>query len=316
VYYYINTIIHLSCFVKAHIDRVAPPQYNLAVLNGDLLSSGFEKLVSRLIDNMPDEAFVQEDKTMKFIEFGDNNRPTIILLHGGGLSRWSVEPLARQLQNRYHIVTPVVDGHGEDGGTPFISIEDSAGKLIGYIDRQLGGAVYAIGGLSLGAQITAEVLAQRPDIAEFAVLESGLMVPIRGTSALVAPSFKLFYGLIRKRWFSKAQAKSMRLPQEMFELYYEDTKKMTKESLVNMTLSNGTYALKDSIRNTTARVLIIVGSKELGIMKKSAALLHRSIQSSTLRIAQDMKHGELSLIRPDIYVRLLEELFEGKEKPA
>lgn len=72
---------------------------------------------------------------MLFKETENKSLPTIILLHGGGLSWWSLKPIINQLQDKYHVVTPVIDGHGEDGFETFVSIEDSATKLINYIDN-------------------------------------------------------------------------------------------------------------------------------------------------------------------------------------
>ncbi|WP_061994585.1 hypothetical protein [Clostridium sp. ATCC 25772] len=78
---------------------------------------------------------------------------------------------------------------------------------------------------------------------------------------LAVPTYKMFYGLIRKKWFSKLQAKILNVPEEMFERYYKDSLNITKESLVNITLSNGNYILKNTIKNTKAKVLIIVGER-------------------------------------------------------
>ena len=58
---------------------------------------------------------------MIFTEVGSRAHSTIILLHGGGLSDWSWKGVAEALVERYHVVTPVIDGHGEDGRTEFHS---------------------------------------------------------------------------------------------------------------------------------------------------------------------------------------------------
>jgi len=116
--------------------------------------------------------------------------------------------------------------------------------------------------------------------------------------------------LIKQRWFSKMQAKSMAVPEEWFELYYEDSSKMSKQSLINITLSNGNYALKTSISNVKAKVLVIAGEKEIGIMKKSANILHEAISGSELHIAQSLKHGELSIAYPQKYSELLKDFIK------
>ena len=246
---------------------------------------------------------------MIFKETANRQMPTIILLHGGGLSFWSLQRVVEQLQSDFHVVTPIIDGHGENGGEEFISIQDSAQKLMHYIDTEYNGKVYAIGGLSIGAQIITEVLSQRQNIAEYAIIESALVYPITGITAMTLPAYKLFYGLIKKRWFSRIQAKTLCVPAAMFEQYYQDSLKISKQSLINITLSNGSYNLKRSIADTKSKVLIIVGEKELGIMRKSAQRLHETIKSSKLYIAPAMKHGEMSLVHPAKYAELLKSFF-------
>lgn len=244
---------------------------------------------------------------MIFRETGPSHLPSIILLHGAGLSDWSWEKVVFRLSTKYHIITPIIDGHGEDAGCEFISIANCAHILIDYIDSIHKGKVLAIGGLSLGAQIALEVLSIRSDIAQYAIIESALVYPLQGTSVLV-PMYRLFYGLIKRRCLAKIQAAALYIPDELFESYYNDSLKITKPSLINIALSNGSYTLKGSISNTTARVLIIVGSKEIKIMQQSAALLHSQIKNSQLFIAEGMKHGQFSLRHSEQYIEQLREL--------
>ena len=106
------------------------------------------------------------------------------------------------------------------------------------------------------------------------------------------------------------QAKTLCLPTEQFEQYYQDSKKMTKQSLINITISNGDFELKKEIARTKARVLIIVGGKEINIMKKSAKRLNQEIDKSRLHVAPKMKHGEFSLVYPENYVKLVKEFID------
>ncbi len=247
---------------------------------------------------------------MLWKEVSQENKPVVIWLHGGGLSDWSLKGIVKQFEEDYNMITPIIDGHGEAGEEPFISIVDSADKLIDFIDTYCGGKVFLLGGLSLGAQIVIEVLSRREDIAEYAVIESALVYSMKNITAGMTPFYTLFYGLINKKWFSKMQAKSLCLPPEQFEQYYQDSKKMTKQSLINITMSNGDFNLKKEITRTKARVLIIVGGKEINIMKKSAQRLNYEIDKSRLHIAPKMKHGEFSLVYPVSYIKLVKEFIE------
>lgn len=246
---------------------------------------------------------------MLFHTFGSPEKPTIILLHGAGLSWWAYHKVAELMAEEYHVVLPTIDGYGEDADDTFESIERSAEKLIAYIKQEHGGHVFAVGGLSLGGQIAVEVLCQQADITDYAVLESALVIPIPGTRAMVAPTVRMSYGLIRNRWFAKMQAKALSLPDEMFENYFADSLKVSRESLINTLLSNGTYVLKGELSRTQAKTLILVGGREVSAEIKSAHKLHEAIAGSELYIAPGLKHGELSLIHPEEYVSRLNAFF-------
>ena len=147
---------------------------------------------------------------MRFVEYGKENLEKIVLLHGGGLSWWNYEDVAKSLQNEYHIILPILDGHAESD-KPFTTIEDNAKEIIEFIDTHCGGSVLLIGGLSLGGQILLEVLSKRNDICKYAIIESALVRPSKLTYFMIKPAFGSCYGLIKHKWFSKLQFKSLKL---------------------------------------------------------------------------------------------------------
>lgn len=251
---------------------------------------------------------------MIFKEFGNKNNPTIIFIHGGGLSWWSWTAQIEALKGNYHIVAPIIDGYGEDGDNTFISIQNSAEHVINYIKNNCKKGVFAICGLSIGAQIVVEILSRENDIAEKAVIESALVYPMSFSSKLIIPMCSLSYGLIKKRWFAKLQAKQLYVPEELFEKYYEDTLKVSKKSLINTLKSNANYPMPKNLLNTKTKTLILVGEKELSVMKKSAKLLNRTIRSSHLKIIEKCGHGEISLVYPNKYIDLLKHFFSNSIK--
>lgn len=248
------------------------------------------------------------DISMVFKESGNRGNPVVFLIHGGGLSGWMWRPQIEALEQQYCIVTPILDGHGEESGIVFESISKSAKEIIRFINENFDGKVFALCGLSVGAQIVVEILARENDIAEKAVIESALLHPSRLMAAAVKPVLALSYPLIRKRWFAKLQAKFTYLPNNMFEDYFCDSRKMSKESLLNIAVDNARYAVPVNLGNTSADVLILCGEKEYGIMKESAELLHRNIKNSTLKMIPDCGHG-YSLKSPDGYIELLQRHF-------
>lgn len=113
---------------------------------------------------------------MKFHEFGDIHSPHIILIHGGGNSWWNYLRQARLLSDKYHVILPVLDGHGEEFQKEYVSTEQSAQEILEYIKDQCGGHVFAIGGVSLGGQIVMELLSLDSHIADKVIIDGSLCI--------------------------------------------------------------------------------------------------------------------------------------------
>ena len=102
---------------------------------------------------------------MRFHTYGDPAMPPIMLIHGGGNAWWNYLRQARALAERYYVILPTLDGHGEEAATPYVSTEKTADELLDYIDTHCSGHLFALGGVSLGGQIVIELLSRRADVA-------------------------------------------------------------------------------------------------------------------------------------------------------
>lgn len=243
---------------------------------------------------------------MTVAEYGQQNDNVILLLHGGGLSWWNYREVAQKLAEQYHVVLPVLDGHA-DSDAPFAGIEENAAKLISYLDTRFGGTVLAIGGLSLGGQIAVEMLSQRKDICQYALLESTLVKPMKLTAALIGPAFGMSYGLIRQKWFAELQADYLGIPKALFDDYFRDTCKIGKADMVAFLKANSRYTIKPRLSETMAKVKIVAGSKEQKNIRDSAKLLHEAIPGSSMEMLPGLRHGDLSMNHPQYYGRMLTE---------
>lgn len=245
-------------------------------------------------------------------EYGTDKKDTIILLHGGGLSWWNYREVAELLQEEFHIILPILDGHtGSDRS--FSSIEDNAKEIIKYIDEKCGGSVLMIGGLSLGGQVLLEILSQRKDICRYAIVESTMAIPSKFTHAMIKPAFSSSFGLIKHRWFSKLQFKSLHMKEDLFDYYYQDTCGIKKEDMIAFLQANTAYKLKESIKDCQAKVYIYIGEKETSGIKKSAALIKKSLQEAKLTILPGLYHGEFSINYPKMYVSEVGKLIKDIE---
>ena len=246
---------------------------------------------------------------MHYVEFGKENNNIILLLHGGGLSWWNYEDVAKSLQKDYHVILPILDGHAKSE-KPFTTIEDNADEIIAFIDAYLGGSVFLIGGLSLGGQILLEILSQRNDICKYAIIESALVIPSKLMYSMIKPAFGSCYGLIQYKWFSKLQFKSLKIKSDLFDRYFRDTCAISKKDMVAFLQANSLYSLKESIKKCTAKVYVFVGGKEKNAMQKSAKVIHQALQESILQILPGLYHGEFSINQGKDYANKIREIIE------
>lgn len=244
---------------------------------------------------------------MDYREYGKGRDRHIILLHGGGLSWWNYRDEAEMLGDSFHVILPVLDGHA-GSGRPFTSIEDNAAEIAGFIERELGGSVEMIGGLSLGAQVLLAILAGRGDICRCAVVESACVIPSPLACALAGPALGMSHGLIRNRAFSRLQFEALHIREDLFGDYYRDSCRISRKDMTAFLRASSSYSLKDSLSGCRARVQVAVGGKEDRRMLRSAALIHGMIPGSTLEVLPGLHHGGLSLNRPAEYAARIREM--------
>ncbi len=116
------------------------------------------------------------------------------------------------------------------------------------------------------------------------------------------------YGLIKHRWFSKLQFKSLRIKQELFEEYFQDTCDISKSNMIAFLEANALYSIKSSIADCSAKTYVFVGEKESKAMQKSARIIQEKLQESLLQVLPNMYHGEFSINHAEDYAGKISEI--------
>ncbi|MBO5005971.1 MAG: alpha/beta hydrolase [Clostridia bacterium] len=248
---------------------------------------------------------------MNYIEYGKDNAEVIMLLHGGGLSWWNYREAAKILSARYRVILPILDGHAESD-LDFTTIEDNALEIINFIDTKFGGSIALLAGVSLGAQIALEILSLKSTICRFALIESALVKPMRIAASLISPMINLSYGLIKRKWFSKLQFKSLKIKEELYSDYFKDTCAITKKNMIAFLKANSLYKLKKQLADTEAEIYVFVGAKERKNMLRSAQTICNTVKDSHLKILKDRYHGEFSLNYAEEYAEKTDRILSGR----
>lgn len=244
---------------------------------------------------------------MNFHEFGDRNNPSVILIHGGGNAWWNYLRQGQLLSEKYHVILPTMDGHGEEYGTPYVSTEKTADKLLEYIDSNCGGRVFALCGVSLGGQIVIELLSRRADIAEKAIIDGAVCYPNRRMAKFCTAIIKMSHGMLFSERACRIQLAlmprvlppKMHYPMEMQAHYLRDMPLLPKETMVSIYRTYMHYSLKESLKECKAQVMYWYGEKEMKYVKRSAELFRSFVPSCRLYEAKGYNHGYLALYLPE-----------------
>ena len=80
------------------------------------------------------------------------------------------------------------------------------------------------------------------------------------------------------------------------------------QKIISFMKSNSNYKVKDTLSHTKTKVIVLVGSKERLIMKKSATKIANVIPNSELEVLQGYHHGDISINHAEDYVERVKRL--------
>jgi len=239
---------------------------------------------------------------MHYKEYGDTNASLLVFIHGGGVSGWMWDRQIDHFTN-YHCLVPDLAEHGGSRGDLF-SINESADQIAGLIAKKGKGKIVIVIGFSLGAQVLIAMLSKNPQIIDYAMINSALVRPI-SFKKLLLKSIMLTHPLIKNKVFSKIQAKSMYIPKDYFDIYYQESCGISKEAFARILDENMSFSIPQNFKNASSRILVTVGEKEGDMMKKSFEDIVKSNHNCKGIMLPKIGHG-ISLAQPEFFNKLLE----------
>ena len=125
------------------------------------------------------------DLRLRAVVWGDDDDPTVVLVHGNGAHAHWWEPLVPALVPGWRIVAPDLRGHGESGWPPTTAyaMTDFERDLAAVVAAQTAGP-FALVGHSMGGRIALWYAAQHPaNVRSLAVLDTRLDPVVPGEAA-------------------------------------------------------------------------------------------------------------------------------------
>ncbi|WP_230200117.1 alpha/beta fold hydrolase [Bacillus niameyensis] len=246
-------------------------------------------------------------------EAGDETGPLLIFLHGGGVSGWMWDKQLEYFQD-YQMLVPDLPGHGKSSSESHFSIKNSAEEIIRKIKLKAHGKQVIIIGFSLGAQIIIEILHQEPDLIDYAVINSALVRPMPLFHSFISPMVKSTAFLIKNRTFARLQARELYIDNENFDTYFLESKQMKAETLIQVLKENMVYTIPKNFSKAKTEILVTVGEKEKGMMRKSAQDLIKANPNCKGIIFPKVGHG-ISFADPKLFNKTIDAWLNERKLP-
>ncbi|MDR3585536.1 MAG: alpha/beta hydrolase, partial [Desulfosporosinus sp.] len=208
---------------------------------------------------------------MYFEETGNKSKPSIVFIHGGGISGWMWYKQVEHFSD-YHCIVPDLPEHGKSINEGRLSIADCANRIADLIESKANNSKAHVVGHSLGGKVVVELLSRRPDLVDHAVIASALFRPMFLLKLIHRPFvYKLTVAMIRNKNILSLTAKQFKVPESFYiEKLKADFKNLTSDSLYMIYDQLYQYQkIPKDLANANVPTLVVAGAKEPGVMKQS-----------------------------------------------
>ena len=196
--------------------------------------------------------------TLAYEETGPVGAPSVVLLHGLIASRWTWRQIMAQLPD-YHCLGPDLPGHGKSNAVPWKSIGDAARQVIELVRAKATGGKATIVGLSLGAMVALQAMAEAQDWITGVVVSGVNLLPLPWTVRML--SLVMLPGMRSER-FLKASAEGLRLTEEVLPFYRADLERLSRLTALSASLAASGFRLPKRLAGSSIPLLALAGEQE------------------------------------------------------
>ena len=244
-------------------------------------------------------------------ESGPVGGPAVVFLHGGEYSGQSWQPVVERMQ-RYRCLVPDLPHHGESFQPGPFEMAGAATAVAELIRSRVGTGRVHVVGHSLGAQVGVQLLATEPELVDRAVL-CGTIVNAMPVVRLTAP----LLGLVA--WISRSvtirrNARPVGVASAKIDDYREDVRLLPPAQVAHLVAASGGFTLPEELDKSDSATLFLTGSKEMRLIRRSAAALAQRMPNGVDAVAIGMDH-EWPLRDPDLFSRTVDAWLSGTALP-
>jgi pimeloyl-ACP methyl ester carboxylesterase len=242
-------------------------------------------------------------------EVGSSENPSILFLHGGGLSSKSWLPVIERLPD-FHCLAPDLPGHGHSKDLPF-TIEDSARAAAEVIRLRAPGQKAHLVALSIGGPVAFTLLRTCPEMVGSVVL-SGSSGKVSPWVVRLSNSLLWIYKLFPLDKLVRMSIKQHGVPPQYEALVLEDMLAGADlKFFAGLTREMARWSLPQRIQSP---LLLAVGEKEPSAARSFTRAYLRQFPQARGVIVPEARHG-WPLQFPDLFAGMVRAWVTGQPLP-
>jgi pimeloyl-ACP methyl ester carboxylesterase len=228
-------------------------------------------------------------------EYGDTNKPVVVLIHGFGGSSWDYEQFAKQLSRDYYVVSMDQLGYGlSEKSTAFDYQRRSQARIIHEVLLAMDLEPFAIAGHSMGGDVVLQFVDEYPDRVEKLILFAAAGLRQGGGSQGGLPGW-LIDLTVRNYWLQRAifegayAVESFRTAEVFDPMFYQNAQIPTEVFLKFTQVTDG-GSMGNRLSTIDIDTLIVWGELDTFVSVESAYQFEEGIANSTLVVYPGIGH--------------------------
>lgn len=222
------------------------------------------------------------------LESGNQKKPAIVLLHGGGLSSKSWIPVMEKLENDFYCLAPDLPEQGKSISIKPFTLDDSSERVAEIIRHKVPEKKANLVGLSLGGALGVTMLRLCPELIKTALV-TGTAAKLGEGLGKVSISMLWMLKFCSPKTLVEATIKQQGIPTQYRDLVYDDLLMTGPDLNFNKSTITELMKMELPLKNDVP-LLACVGSKETIPARQAAKKLVQMVPHTRGVIVPGLNH--------------------------
>ena len=243
-------------------------------------------------------------------ETGAIGAQPILFLHPGLVSGWMWQEPAKEFAD-YHCLMPDLPGHGSSNRVKWVSFQDTADQVAEVLRERVPGKRAHVVGYSLGAYVTAHLLATAPELIERAVICGAAVRPLPGSALFMN---RLIVRFIKSKFLWNGLARMFGIPSEEHETFVHIGLSVSQASYERINSQLASAQLPVGLAGAQCPTLIVAGEKEPKAVVQSVGDLMATLPNGHGYLAPKGDHY-WGFKNPETFVQMMQAWINNDSLP-